>query len=256
MLATRVMPCLLLRNSSLVKTVRFRDPSYVGDPLNAIRIYNEKEVDELVFLDITATVEQKPPSFRIIAEVATECFMPVAYGGGIRSLADIERIFELGIEKVALNTAAIELPDLVTEAARQFGSQSIVVSIDALRRRFGGYDTYTRGGRTKAGTDPVAAARRAETLGAGEILLTAMHRDGTMEGYDLELIRRVAEAVDVPVIACGGAGRVEHFREAVENGASAVAAGAMVVYHGPHRAVLINFPSRDELERALGGMTR
>lgn len=256
MLTTRVMPCLLLRNSSLVKTVRFRDPSYVGDPLNAIRIYNEKEVDELVFLDITATVERKPPSFQIIAEIATECFMPVTYGGGIRSLDTIERIFQLGIEKVALNTAAVELPDLVTEAARQFGSQSIVVSIDVLRHPFGGYQTYIRGGRDRAGMDPVDAAHRAEALGAGEVLLTAIHQDGTMKGYDLQLIQRITEAVRVPVIACGGAGRVEHFREAVESGASAVAAGAMVVYHGPHRAVLINFPSRDELEQVLGGITR
>jgi imidazole glycerol-phosphate synthase subunit HisF len=252
-LATRVMPCLLLRNASLVKTIKFRDPSYVGDPLNAIRIYNEKEVDELVILDITATIEGKLPSYRIIAEIATECFMPVAYGGGIRSLEHVERIFEFGIEKVAINSGAVELPDLVTQAATHFGSQSIVVSIDAQRGRFGGYETYIRGGRQKVGMDPVAAARRAETLGAGEILLTAMHRDGTMQGYDLELIQRVTEAVGVPVIACGGAGRVGHFREAVGAGASAVAAGAMVVYHGPHRAVLINFPSRSELEQVLGG---
>ncbi len=253
MLKTRVMPCLLLQEGSLVKTVRFRDPSYVGDPVNAIRIYNEKEVDELIFLDIGATREDRRPPFKILSEIASECFMPVAYGGGVRDLDDIRTIFSLGIEKVAINTHAVEDPNFIREAAARFGSQSIVASIDARKKLFGGYEAYTRGGRKATGLDAAALARRMEAAGAGEILLTSIDRDGTQTGYDLALLQRVAPAVNIPVIACGGAGRVEDFGAAVkQGGASACAAGSMVVYFGRNRAVLINFPSRAELEATLG----
>lgn len=248
MLLTRFMPCLLLLNGSLVKTVRFEAPSYIGDPINAIRIYNELEVDELVFLDIMATVEQRPPPFKTLEEIANECFMPVAYGGGIQTLDHIRAIFRLGIEKVVLNTRAIADPEFVTAAARRYGSQSIVASIDA-RRTEHGLEVFTHGGRQATGLHPVRAAKRMAEAGAGEIFLTSIDRDGTMKGYDLELIRSVADAVRVPVIACGGAGTVAHLGAAVrEGGAAAVAAGSMVVYFGRNRAVLINVPEKEELD--------
>jgi cyclase len=253
-LTTRVLPCLLLKDAALVKTVGFKDPGYVGDPINAVRIYNEKEVDELIFLDISATTEGKAPPFKIIEEIASECFMPVAYGGGLRRLEDVRRILASGVEKVAINTFAVENPGFIQEVATAFGSQSVVVSLDVKRKFFGRYEVYTRSGQQSTGLDPVSWARRAESMGAGEILLTSIDRDGTMEGYDLELIHLVSNAVGVPVIACGGAGRIEDFGAAVKQaGASAVAAGSMVVYHGRHRAVLINFPEKAELARVLGG---
>jgi cyclase len=251
MLLTRFMPCLLLLNGSLVKTVRFRDPAYIGDPINAIRIYNDLEVDELVFLDIMATVEQRSPPFETLKEIASECFMPVAYGGGIRTLDEIAMVFRLGVEKVVINTQAIAEPELVTAAARRFGSQSIVASIDA-RRTTKGFEVFTRGGRQATGLDPAVAARRIAEAGAGEIFLTSIDRDGTMQGYDLDLIRSVADSVRVPVIACGGAGTVEHLGQAIrQGGAAAVAAGSMVVYFGRNRAVLINVPEKDELDAVL-----
>ncbi len=252
MLRTRVIPCLLLRNRGLVKTVGFKNATYVGDPINTVRIYNEKEIDELIFLDITASIEGKEPQFQLIAQIASECFMPFAYGGGIRSIDDIARILHGGAEKVALNTAAWERPELITEAAKRFGSQAVVASIDVKKRWHGGYAVYRRGGQERVAGDPAALAVRLEELGAGEILLTSIDRDGTMDGYDLDLIRRVSAATSVPVVASGGAGSVSDFGRAVnEGGASAVAAGSMVVYQGRNRAVLINFPSQAELRETL-----
>ena len=253
MLRTRVIPCLLLRHAGLVKTVRFGDPSYVGDPINAVRIFNDKEVDELAFLDIAATPEGRGPAFDTIERIASECFMPLCYGGGVGSLADMRRLFNLGVEKVAVNTCAVRDPDLIKAAAREFGNQSVVVAIDARRGLFGRYDVVTDGGRSSTGFEPGAHAAAAEELGAGEILLNAVHRDGTMRGYDLKLIRMVTAATSIPVIACGGAGSVADLAAAVnEGGASAVAAGSLFVYYGPHRAVLINYPTAADLSRALG----
>jgi cyclase len=253
MLKTRVMPCLLLKDGALVKTVKFKDPAYIGDPINAIRIYNEKEVDELIFLDITATIEHRPPPYKVLSEIASECFMPVAYGGGVRDIEDIRKILNLGIEKVAINSYAVENPDFVRSAADKFGSSTIVVSVDVRRKMLGRYEVYIHGGRKSTGLDPVTFAIKMEQMGAGEILLTAMDHDGTQEGYDIELIKGVTKAVGVPVIACGGAGRIEDFRIAAkEGGASACATGSMVVYFGRNRAVLINFPEREKLEAILG----
>lgn len=252
MLKTRVIPCLLVNNGRLVKTVRFRNPAYVGDPVNAIKIYNEKEVDELILLDITATAEGRKPDFAFLAEVADECFMPLAYGGGIRDMDDISRIFNLGIEKVAINSYALENPSFIEKAAAVFGSQSILLSIDVKKNLSGKYHVYGRGGRNGTDHEPVAWAARMERMGAGEILLNSIDQDGTMEGYDTTLIRKVTEAVAVPVIACGGAGKIQDFKMAVEKGgASAVAAGSMVVYQGKNKGVLINFPSRDDLKNIL-----
>ena len=246
----RVMPCLLLRGTGLVKTVGFKDPTYLGDPRNVMKIFNEKEVDELVLLDITATENKREPNYELLLELTSECFMPLAYGGGITNLSQIEKILKLGVEKVSINTGAVENPDLITQAARVFGSQSIVVSIDVKRKLLGKYEAYIRNGRQKTGFDPVTLAKRMESAGAGEVLLNSIDRDGTMQGYELEVLRKVTDAVKIPVIACGGAGSIDDFGLAVkQGGASAVAAGSIFVFHGRHRAVLISFPKRQDLER-------
>lgn len=252
MLIARVMPCLLLRNAALVKTIQFKNPSYVGDPINAIRIYNEKEVDELIFLDITATPEQKRPQLKLLSEIASECFMPVAYGGGVSRMDDVDAIFSVGIEKVAINSHAVAETSFVTRVADKYGSQAVVVSIDVKRSLLGRYEVYTHGGRKATGLEPTAWARQAEEAGAGEILLTSIDRDGTGKGFDVELLKRVTSAVTVPVIASGGAGKVDDCGIAVkEGGASAAALGSMAVYHGRNRAVLIGFPTRAELDQVL-----
>jgi cyclase len=252
MLVARVMPCLLLRNAALVKTIQFKNPSYVGDPINAIRIYNEKEVDELVFLDITRTIEGKRPQLKLLSEIASECFMPVAYGGGISRMEDVDAIFSTGIEKVVINSHAVVEPSFVSRVADKYGSQAVVVSIDVKRSLFGRYEVYTEGGRKATGLDPVQFAAKMERAGAGELLLTSVDRDGTGKGFDIELIRRVTSAAKIPLVASGGAGSVEDCGIAVkQGGASAVALGSMAVYHGRNRAVLINFPSRAELDRVL-----
>lgn len=248
MLRTRVIPCLLLRNGGLVKTVRFANAKYVGDPINAVRIFNEKEVDELVFLDIGATLSGRGPNFDLLAGIASEAFMPFGYGGGITTADQVKRLFALGVEKVVINTAASTAPALVAEAASLAGTSSVVASIDVRRGFLGTYSVYVRSGQQDLKQDPVTYAREMERLGAGEILLTAIDRDGTQAGYDLNVIRRVTAAVSIPVVAAGGAGRLRHFREAVDAGASAVAAGSLFVFHGKHRAVLITYPEYPELE--------
>ncbi|OGB20899.1 MAG: imidazole glycerol phosphate synthase subunit HisF [Burkholderiales bacterium RIFCSPLOWO2_02_FULL_57_36] len=248
MLRIRVIPCLLLKGQGLVKTVKYKDPKYVGDPINAIKIFNDKEVDELMLLDITASVEGRGPSFEIIKDVASECFMPLAYGGGIRNLDDIRRILATGVEKVVLNTAAIGNPELIQRAAQEFGSQAIVVSIDVKKRLFGGYEVMSARGSRKTGFDPVSFAKRVVELGAGELLVSAIDRDGMQQGYDLELVEQVTSAVNVPVISSGGAASVDDFIQVcAKSGAAAVAAGSMFVFTGPHRAVLITYPTKDQL---------
>lgn len=255
MLIPRVMPCLLLQDDALVKTVKFANPGYVGDPINAVRIYNEKEVDELIVLDISATPLERGPSFKILEEIAGECFMPVTYGGGIRTLEHAATLFKLGIEKVAINSYAVENPNFVRQLSDKFGAQAVVVSIDARKKRLGGYEVVSHGGRRATGLDPLDHAVQMQERGAGEILLTAVDRDGTQVGYDLELLRRFTGALDIPLIASGGAGKLVDFELAIrQGGASACAAGSMVVYFGRNRAVLINFPQRAELEAALRGL--
>jgi cyclase len=250
MLKTRVIPCLLLRGHGLVKTVNFRDEKYIGDPINAIRIFNEKEVDELIFLDVLATEKGKKPPLETISKVASECFMPLCYGGGITSLDDIKSVFSLGVEKVSINSYAVQDPKLIERAAGYFGSQSIVVSID-VRNILGKYEVFTRRGRISTRLDPVDFSVQMERMGAGEIFLNSIDKDGTMEGYNLELIRKVSGAVNIPIIACGGAGKIEDFRDAIRAGASAVAAGSLFVFWGPYRAVLINYPALEDLEKIL-----
>jgi cyclase len=247
MLRTRVIPCLLLKGQGLVKTVKFKDPKYVGDPINAIKIFNDKEVDELMLLDITASVENRPPPFEIIRNVASECFMPLAYGGGIRSVEDIRRILAMGVEKVVLNNSAIVNPQLVADAAAEFGAQAVVVSLDVKKGLIGGYQVMARRATEKTGRNPVEFAQQMADLGAGELLLTSVDRDGTQSGFDLGLISAVSRSVRIPVIAVGGAGKLSDLAAARREGAAAVAAGSVFVFKGPHRAVLISYPSAADL---------
>ena len=241
MLQTRVIPTLLLRNRSLVKTIRFGKFTYVGDPCNTVRIFNELEVDELLFLDITATPEKKLPNLKLLAEIANECFMPLGYGGGLQTLESAKAIFEIGFEKVAVNSFAIENPLFITQLAEHFGSQAVIASIDVKKDIWGRYRVFTCAGRKPAGRQAVEWAQELESLGAGEILLTSIDREGTWQGFDIELIKAVSDAVNIPVIAHGGAGCREHIKKVVKNGgASAVALGSMVVFQKKGMGVLIN----------------
>jgi len=253
MLIPRVIPCLLLRNAGLVKTVKFKDPKYLGDPINIVKIFNEKEVDELVFLDISATVDGKRPPFDLLGKVASEAFMPLGYGGGIRVIEDVKTILGLGIEKIAINSYAVENRAFIRQAANFAGSQSVVVSMDVKKNRWGKYEVFTHSGRKATGLDPVKFAVEMEKIGAGELFLNSIDRDGTMQGYDLELVTRVTSAVNIPVVACGGAGTVQDLAAAVrQGGASAAGAGSMFVFQGPHRAVLISYPTPRDLWEVFG----
>lgn len=252
MLRTRIIPALLLRNESLVKTVRFGKFTYVGDPCNTVRIFNELEVDELLFLDITATREKRSPNLKVLAEIANECFMPLGYGGGIRSVSTAKSIFDIGFEKVAVNSCAVEQPKIIGELAKQYGSQAVIVSIDVKRNLWGRHQVRSHAGKKNTKRDPVEWAKEVESLGAGEILLTSIDREGTWEGFDLELVKSVTDAVNIPVIAHGGAGTVKNIGDVVKRaGASAVALGSMVVFQKKGMGVLVNFPERTELEKTL-----
>lgn len=247
----RVIPALLIQDGGLVKSLKFKDHKYVGDPINAVKIFNEKEVDEIVILDISATAEKKAPNISIIKEIASEAFMPLGYGGGITKLEEIKELITAGVEKVILNTSAYENPKLVNEGAKYVGNQSVVVSMDAKRNIWGKYKVFIRNGTKNTNIDPVQYAQQMEQEGAGELFLNAIDRDGTFAGYDVELIKLVSSAVNIPVVAIGGAATIEDFAKAVQSGASAVSAGSMFVFQGPHRAVLISYPAQKELKEKL-----
>lgn len=250
MLRTRIIPALLLRNESLVKTNRFGAFKYVGDPCNTVRIFNELEVDELLFLDITATNEGRSPNVKLLGDISNECFMPLAYGGGIRTFEDAKEIFSIGFEKVAINSAAFDQPDLIPKLAEHFGRQAIIGSIDVRRNAFGRYNVFSKSAKHNTHKDPVRWARDLEDLGAGEILLTAVDREGTWSGFDQELVKAVSNAVNIPVVAHGGAGSISDVRRVVSDaGASAVALGSMVVFQKKDMGVLVNFP--DELRNGI-----
>ncbi len=252
MLRNRVIPVLLVKDHGLVKTTKFADPKYVGDPINAIRIFNEKEVDELVLLDISATPSKRGPNFALVQDVAAECFMPLAYGGGIRGLDDATQLFGLGIEKVVLRSAAASDLRTITAIADYAGSSSVVVSIDVQKRRFGREQLFAPGTLAHGDSDWTGFLRRAIDAGAGEIILNHVDRDGTMSGMDADLIAAAARATTVPLVAVGGVGSLEHIGAGVRAGADAVGAGAFFVYHGPRRAVLITYPRYEELTALLG----
>ena len=252
MLRPRVIPTLLLRDESLVKTVQFGRFEYIGDPINTVRIFNELEVDELVFLDITATVDGREPNVSLLSQIANECFMPLAYGGGVRTFAQAQAILSIGFEKVVVNSHAFDDPSFVTRLADHFGSQAVVASVDVRRDRFGRPSVWVRAGSVDTGLEPVAWAQELERRGAGEILLTSIDREGTWAGYDVELVREVATGVSVPLIANGGAGGVGDIGEVIRaGGASAAAVGSMVVFQKKGMGVLVSFPAPLELETAL-----
>jgi cyclase len=253
MLRPRIIPCLLLQDGGLVKTVRFSDPKYVGDPINAVKIFNEKEVDELIVLDIDATSKKREPDYDLIGSLAAECRMPLCYGGGVRTVEQVERIIRLGVEKVALSAAAVETPGLLAEAAARVGRQSIVVVVDVKKAGlFQRYEVFTHNGKTATGRHPVDFARQAAELGAGEIVINAIDRDGTMKGYDLELAKRIREAVDIPMSVVGGAGSSSDIEALFRSvGLVGAVAGSLFVFKGKYRAVLIQYPSREEKESIM-----
>lgn len=244
----RVIPVLLLAQSGIVKTERFARSRYLGDPINAVKIFNEKMADELILLDIDATAKGRV-DFDRLEDIVSEAFMPIAYGGGVTSIGQCVELFKRGVEKVVINTAACEQPRLVTEAAQRFGSQSVVISVDTRHNLWKQRKVYLRGGKKETKFSPVEWATKSEELGAGEIFLTSMEREGTFEGYDIELLHSVCSAVDVPVIANGGAASISDFEQAVvRGGCSAVAASSMFVFAAKGQGVLISYPSESELQ--------
>ncbi len=249
MLLNRVIPCLLLHGRGLVKTVKFKHPRYVGDPINTVRIFNDKEVDELVFFDISATSAGSGPNFELVSDIASEAFMPFGYGGGISNIGQVRKLFALGVEKVIVNSAVADNPGLIGAAAELAGSSSVVGAMDVRRTRLGRYTAMTHSGTNDLKRRPVDHARYLEELGAGEVILNSIDRDGTRTGYDLDLIEQVSAALTVPLVAVGGASELAHLRQAVDRGASAVGAGSMFVFYGKQQAVLITYPEYQELER-------
>lgn len=250
MLRPRIIPCLLVHQGGLVKTQGFKEPKYVGDPINAVRIFNEKEADELMVLDIDATVNKVAPDFALIAKLAAECRMPLCYGGGVTTAAQAARIVDMGVEKVALSAAAIANPSLLTEMAAAVGQQSVVAVLD-VRRRTGlfskGYELCTHNGKTVHKLEPVAFAKQLQDAGAGEIVINSVDRDGLMQGYDLELAAQFKQALKVPLTFLGGVGSLDHMGELISKlGVVGVAAGSLFVFKGKYRAVLINYPNPEQ----------
>lgn len=256
MLRPRIIPCLLVHKGGLVKTVRFKDPKYVGDPINAVKIFNEKEADELMVLDIDATANGVEPNFRLIAQFAAECRMPLCYGGGVKTVEQAKRIIGLGVEKVAISSAAIENPALISAIASEIGAQSVVVVIDVKKGMLGGYEVCTHNGRRGTGRNPVDVARDAAERGAGEIIVNSIDNDGQMKGYDLALASKVRAATRRPMSVLGGAGSLDDIRRLIETcGTVGAAAGSLFVFKGAYRAVLISYPAQADKERLVQAAT-
>ena len=252
MLQTRVIPCLQLRGESLVKTIQFNKFGYIGDPVNTVKIFNDLYVDELAFIDITATAEKREPDYKILHEIADECFMPLSYGGGIDSLQKAENVFTIGFEKMILNSAPFYNLSVITEIAKIYGSQAVVIAVDVKKNFWGKYEVYSNSGTINQKKEPAAWVKMVEDAGAGEILLTSIDREGTWKGFDNTLVKQVAQSTQLPVIANGGACSIENISSVVKNaGASAVALGSMVVYQAKDLGVLVNFPDREKLENAI-----
>lgn len=251
MLRVRIIPVLLLSGQRLVKTINFKNRLYVGDPINTIKIFNDKEVDELVILDIDASFKGTEPNYDYIEKFASQCFMPLAYGGGISNSNQAKRLLSLGVEKIIINTAAIVNPVFISELASEIGSQSVVVSVDIKKNWLGNYKIKMPGSQRSIDINLIEFIKKIVDLGAGEIIINSIDLDGTQNGYDLKLIKSVSEKINVPVIACGGAGTLSDFVDAINSGASAVAAGSMFLFSGPHKAVLINFPKYEDFQYLL-----
>lgn len=258
MLRPRITPCLLVHNGGLVKTVQFKDARYVGDPINAVKIFNEKEADELIVLDIDATVNGAEPNYRLISQFAVECRMPLCYGGGIKTPAQAKQIIELGVEKIALSSAAIENPDVITAIAQEIGSQSVVVVLDAKKSRWtSDYEVRTRNGTARTGKTPVEAATEAEARGAGEIVVNSIDNDGMMKGYDLNLAARIRNATQLPMTVLGGAGSLADMSALIATcGVIGVSAGSFFVFKGSLRGVLISYPNPAQKEDVIRAALR
>lgn len=252
MLRPRIIPCLLVHNKGLVKTVNFKNPKYVGDPINAVRIFNEKFVDELMVLDIDATVQNREPDYQMIEFLAAECRMPLSYGGGVKSVEQAQRIFSLGVEKIAMSASVVDNPNLITEMAEQVGTQSVVAVVDVKKKLLGGYEVYTHNGRVNSKKDPVAFVCELERLGAGEIVINSIDNDGVMKGYDLSLVDKVRSATSLPITVLGGAGSLNDVGALIKkHGLIGAAVGSLFVFKGVYKAVLINYPSPSEKDALI-----
>lgn len=250
MLRPRIIPSLLLQDNGLVKTVNFKNPKYVGDPINAVKIFNEKEVDELAIFDIDATAKELEPNYSLIERIANQSRMPLCYGGGVKTVEQAQRIFSLGIEKIALSSAVIQKPELITQIADRVGSQSVIVVLDVKKKLFGGYEVYTHNGKKSTGINPFDFVARAQDLGAGEIIINAIDQDGVMKGYDHQLIDKVREKFSLPLTVLGGAGSLSDIEEVIKkHKIIGVAAGSLFVFKGVYKAVLINYPTKAEKEK-------
>ena len=252
MLRPRIIPCLLVSNKGLVKTVKFKNPKYVGDPINAVRIFNEKETDELMILDIDATKLNKEPDYRSIEFWASECRMPLCYGGGIKTVEQAQRIFSLGVEKIALSSEAIFNTKIISSIAKRVGSQSVVVVLDVKKKTFGGYELFTHNGSKSTGLNPIDFAKKCVQEGAGEIVVNSIDSDGTMKGYDLNLIRKIRNVIDTPITVLGGAATLDDLGEVInEFGIIGASAGSMFVFKGKYKAVLINYPDKADKDSLI-----
>ena len=250
----RIIPVLLTDRRKMIKGKKFSNHKYIGDPLNAMKIFNDKQVDELVLLDITATSQSNEPDYDFLQEITSEAFFPLAYGGGVKSVAQIEKLMRIGIEKVVLGTSAFLNPNLVKEAVAAVGSQSVIVSVDYKTSLMGGSTVYVTNGQIKTGISPLEYAKKIEQLGAGELIISSIDREGTAKGYDLKLLSDISKSISIPVVASGGAGDISDFLAVKKCGhVHAVSAGSMFVFYGPHKAVLINYPSYDEIGYLFNG---
>lgn len=247
MLRPRIIPSLLIQDNGLVKTVNFKNPKYVGDPINAVKIFNEKEVDELAIFDIDATVKNIEPNYSLIERLANQSRMPLCYGGGVKTVEQAQKIFSLGIEKIALSSAVLKDPSLITKIAERVGAQSVIVVLDVKKKTFGGYEIYTHNGKKATGLDPVKFVEKAQQLGAGEIVINSIDQDGVMKGYDMTLIQKIREKTSLPLTVLGGAGSLSDIEKVIDShGVIGVAAGSLFVFKGIYKAVLINYPSKEE----------
>jgi imidazole glycerol-phosphate synthase subunit HisF len=247
MLRPRIIPCLLVKDKGLVKTVNFKNPKYVGDPINAVRIFNEKEVDELMVIDIDATSDNREPDYKMIENLAAECRMPLCYGGGVKTVEQAQRIFSLGVEKIAISSAAIENISLISQIAKVVGTQSVIVVIDVKKKLLGGYEVCTHNGKKKTGKDPVEFAKQVQKLGAGEIVVNSIDNDGVMKGFDFTIIDKIRQAVTIPMTVLGGAGCLEDISKVIEKyKIIGVSAGSLFVFKGVYKAVLINYPNKTD----------
>ncbi|GEN72331.1 MULTISPECIES: AglZ/HisF2 family acetamidino modification protein [Chryseobacterium] len=252
MLRPRIIPSLLIQDNGLVKTVNFKNPKYVGDPINAVKIFNEKEVDELAIFDIDATTKGLEPNYSLIERIANQSRMPLCYGGGVKTLEQAQRIFGLGIEKIALSSAVLEHPDLITKIADRVGAQSVIVVLDVKKKLFGGYEVYTHNGKKGTGINPFEFIEKAQRLGAGEIVINSIDQDGVMKGYDMPLIDKAREKTSLPMTVLGGAGNLDDIKKVInKHKIIGVAAGSLFVFKGKYKAVLINYPIKEEKENLL-----